>query len=64
MQTFELGMVLVKRGRQAFIPARLIQINDKYAIIKPMGHRRSEKVPITSLKQWKSRKETHTHTKS
>lgn len=48
-------MVRVKRGRKAFIPALLLRIDGKSAVIKPMGHRRSETVPLGVVKRWKSR---------
>ena len=53
------GMVRVRRGRRAFIPALLIRIVGEYAVIKPMGHRRSEMVALRAIKPWKSRTGHH-----
>lgn len=54
-----MNLVRVKRGRQAFIPAQLICVNGKSATIKPKGHRRTEVVPLSAIKPWRSRVAKH-----
>lgn len=52
-------MIRVQRGRRAFIPALLVRVVGKNAIVKPLGHRRSESVPLHKVRPWKSRQQLH-----
>jgi hypothetical protein len=51
----EAEMVRVQRGRHAFIPAKLIHVIGKNAVVKPMGHKQCVVVPLRTIKPWKSR---------
>lgn len=49
------SMVRVRRGRQAYIPCKLVRIDGDYAYVLPPNHKKLERVPLNTIKRWKSR---------